>query len=362
MNQTRNRPRESILQLFDPLSCPEPHDVSAIDSDKENFTDDQLVVTNFFNPKKPPYSGLPPLTPRGRLVDLSMSMDGDMFSGGVIVEEEGEDLEEPSHHPCDTPEPILQHTHANTGNGEDDTITIQFGSNFPTPRMGELFATPRTPLAEAPFEMNITPVPRKKVYKREVIPPVTNSTAPTTQSLEISPQELSLSTVVHNINAAGVPFAAAKKYPGPRLVRKEAVPRIDEEKVLEERSPYDQPLTILVAPPPEDELSSGPAAPTVISESRFLRPRSHTTTAALSAHRSSVDLHASFSLQIQCPDASFDLLNDKISFLGMERYMLDQEDGIAECSFQQKSDEGETPTVADCKGTLSRSQDLLMAN
>lgn len=67
-----------------------------------------------------------------------------------------------------------------------------------------------------------------------------------------------------------------------------------------------------------------PSPPSASSQPHRLRPNPPKT----SSHdpkRRSIDLYSSFQLQLQSEDASFDLLNDKISFLasgsGMESFM-----------------------------------------
>lgn len=56
---------------------------------------------------------------------------------------------------------------------------------------------------------------------------------------------------------------------------------------------------------------------TTPNTSMTFRPN-HLTTSSADPRRTSVDLQSSFRLQLGSPDMSFDLLNDKISFLGQE--------------------------------------------
>jgi hypothetical protein len=90
-------------------------------------------------------------------------------------------------------------------------------------------------------------------------------------------------------------------------------------------TPSDTPLS----PPSNNPTQSSPShdiltAPTARPR---LRARAHTTSSpSFNPRRNSVDLHSSFNLQLNCPDASFDLLNDRISFFGGDAFAIDTDD------------------------------------
>jgi hypothetical protein len=350
-----NRPRESILELFDPLNCPLPSTPpSDSGSDKENVTTnheagpsgENLTMTAFFSrtykSKPSQVRTVPPLTPRGRLVDISMLVDGDM-SPGLPTEEE-EKVES-----LHTSEKVSSSIGENLGRDDDDTITVKLPSAFPTPRNS---STPRTPLAEIPFEIKLSPLPRKeKLHKREVDPPANRATT-TTQHPDNHPPPLSLSSIVNNVNAEGVPFAMARKFRPPKLRRKvvatcpqEIIP--SEEYLSEDKAPV-----IVIAPVPEDEPRNDPVLHQTFSKAKFLCPRSKAVTSTPKAKHSSADLHVSFNLQSQFPEASFDLMNDKISFLTMEKSLLYQDDETRDRQPPAEEQVQHVAKVANRTGTL----------
>ncbi|EGO24363.1 hypothetical protein SERLADRAFT_467536, partial [Serpula lacrymans var. lacrymans S7.9] len=90
-----------------------------------------------------------------------------------------------------------------------------------------------------------------------------------------------------------------------------------------------------------------------------LRPRSNTTTSSLDPRRTSVDLHTSFNWQLQCPEASFDLLNDRISFLGgqesflkglddMDEFNMEAEEEMMEALAKKENEENQNQNAQKC--------------
>ncbi|KAG1743475.1 hypothetical protein EDB19DRAFT_566449 [Suillus lakei] len=90
-------------------------------------------------------------------------------------------------------------------------------------------------------------------------------------------------------------------------------------------TPSDVPLS----PPSRYQTQSSLSRDTMAAPPARPRPRAraHTTSSpSFNPRRNSVDLHSSFNLQLQCPDASFDLLNDRISFFGGDTFTIDTDD------------------------------------
>ena len=149
-----SRPRPSILSLFDPLSS-ELDGATSSDSDKENDTYD------FFKPAtlKPIY--VPTRTLKRRLVDV----------GDITVEQPdmnallSDELEQEISYIVD--------------DDENDTLTFRDMAKAATPKWSSRHATvselpkvssPRTPLSEISLKDELTPLARKKPYKRQLVP------------------------------------------------------------------------------------------------------------------------------------------------------------------------------------------------
>jgi hypothetical protein len=270
-----SKPRNSILNLFDPLASP--------DSDKENSSPTRFTFFRLAHHEIP-------VKLTRRLVDV----------GDITVQ----DHELPNNDQNDsfvTATPCPQ-------------LTIDESSN----------TSPRTPLAELPLEHDVTPVVRSKTYKRSPL-------LPSDPDLVISPPHGILS-VINEVNSSGMSFAS----PSPRS---RLLPLPDEEDLTQDNLPSDaiapqiiissadslsnsvatldleMPSGSLItdttrpfdnnppSPPPEDSFQLLP----------ILRPTSPNTSTC-EANRHSVDLYSTFQLHLQSEEASFDLLNDKVSF------------------------------------------------
>ena len=174
--QTMNHPRNSILQLFDPLT---DHD------DKEN-TPSQDAMSAFFNRirsrNSAQYPHSPSLTPRGRLVDVTL--DEEWITGAIP--EEDDDQEEDLG-TDDTPWKFIPRNLAPFFHGHDDDDDEP---STPTPY------NPRTPLAEVPFKGDIAPLPRKRLYTRQTL---TDKKPSEIVSSPVYPPELSIASLRNTI-------------------------------------------------------------------------------------------------------------------------------------------------------------------
>ncbi|KIJ66845.1 hypothetical protein HYDPIDRAFT_166302 [Hydnomerulius pinastri MD-312] len=118
------------------------------------------------------------------------------------------------------------------------------------------------------------------------------------------------------------------------LVPSNTAPLLTETHFSESIVPPSPPSVSRDLPLPSPKTDSTPQSSSSIApadDSTYLsarpRPRHRSkTTSAFDPHRSSVDLHSSFNWQLQCPEASFDLINDRVSFFGGDSFMLDTTD------------------------------------
>lgn len=270
---TMSRPRESLLSLFDPLHGDVAADDGNLsddyDSDKENSAPPAADMTmgTFFQSFK---TSVPP-QPKAlnkRLVDI-----GDITveePSLVSVSEDDEDEAE--------------------FDDENNFFNLALAEQTPRPRPPPAVSapprpSPRTPFGELQVGPDATPVSSRRTVERQLFP---------RNGLTISPNKSSdgpLSSLVDSINAEGVSFSQLGL----------AKPRVPEITVS---SPIATPFTAEFALSPrtttrDDSLQSSLGANS--------SPRSN---------RLSLDLQASFQLHFDSPEDSFDLLNDKISFLG----------------------------------------------
>ncbi|KAF9040432.1 hypothetical protein BDZ89DRAFT_1129037 [Hymenopellis radicata] len=267
-----NRPRESILSLFDPLHDGAISDDGEAsddyDSDKENSAPPAADMTmgTFFKSFKPTATSQPVVL-RKRLVDVGDVTVDESYLASVSEDDEDEDEfdDENNFLPVEqTPRPAIIH--------------------------GTLRPSPRTPFMELQSEHEATPVAAKRMLKRQLFPQ--------RKGLTVAPTKPDgpLSSVVDFINAEGVSFSDSKlpKSPVPAITisSPDATPTTAEFPHSSETLPDDD----------GDDLES----PT---------PRAPKAPGSLT-DRLSLDLQASFQLHFDSPEASFDLLNDKISFFG----------------------------------------------
>ncbi|KIK96434.1 hypothetical protein PAXRUDRAFT_309706 [Paxillus rubicundulus Ve08.2h10] len=372
-----NHPRYSVLSLFDPLVNTTPASKREMaspspDSDKENaepcsrtttnyFDSDTLTMTAFFNRTyntHPNNNYCSPVALRKRLVDVGdVTLTTDDVSDHMGRLSIGEESIE--HH----------HIHSEFGDeDENDLITPHRTPTAPVfiPQSSQqVQGNSRTPLAD--ISLDATPVPSKSGNTLPSSVHVPEGTPLTKSELPESP--VTIFRVPHSQNAApvGSPLASVinainstdyiNEYHSnignqPVAILVSEPPETDDTLNLSAtnlgppRTPlvtdlltethFSEAITPPSPPSPLRDLPSShgsnilPSTSAAADDSALLsarprpRPRSRTTTAAF--HRSSVDLHSSFNWQLQCPEASFDLINDRISFFGGESFMLDTAD------------------------------------
>ena len=287
-----SRPRPSILSLFDPLSS-ELDRTSSPDSDKENDTSD------FFKPSstlKPTY--VSSRTLKRRLVDV----------GDITVE-----------HPdmnALLSDELEQEISYIVDDDENDTLTFRDMAKAATPKWSSRHATiletpkvssPRTPLSEISLKDELTPLARKKPYKRQLIPTTPKGSEST--CLAFPPSISSCSSSSCPPSNTEVPEVRVNDEPQSSSIPANSlgdlsVPRAT---TLNQSIPAETLVTgivplSLVAP------VSFPAQP----RTRHLSPTPSTD----NANRYSVDLQTSFQIHFPSQDTTFDLLKDKIPFLG----------------------------------------------
>ncbi|KAJ6504367.1 hypothetical protein DFH09DRAFT_1289419 [Mycena vulgaris] len=318
-----NRPRPSVLQLFDPLSTRDAH---SPESDKEN----SLPDSDFFPHWQTHVKHLSPVRLTRRLVevgdvtvDLDGVGDGDGLQDGDGAEEDEDD--------------------------ENDTIGL------PAP------ATPRTPLGDVTFDRERTPM-RSKMYRRKpnVSPVVPNPAR----------DDCAFASVVDTTNASD---ATLDSNGAPSVVI---------------FSPDDSPsssngdaLSTFLATPALVTPTGSLIADTTLAfptpseaSTSLIVPNSQPSplpSASFNPDRSSADLHSSFAwhMDMNSAESSFDLLNDKISFLGHsdeDSYYV--EGGLGPVSEQEDSNgsdagsntHAELGRVAAPDNSLSRSGSPLL--
>ncbi|KAF8898938.1 hypothetical protein BD779DRAFT_1795495 [Infundibulicybe gibba] len=311
---TANRPRNSILNLFDPLSLDSPdRNAPSPDSDKENTT----PSLNFCSqPHKPP------AVLKRRLVDVGdITMDEVSMHMPLIDEEEPED--------------------GFNEDSENDTITLHHIAASPirslldatepfSPSSSKL--GPRTPFAELTLDYDATPRPKAHHRPVHASPCSSPERIRPNTTLSASP----LASVINAVNSSGVSFAGACSA---------SLPHNPEETTSGDvQEPQEIPKIAISAP---DALAESFVALTIDGTAHLdspsdnipgpsqtytrLRPNPPNTSSR-DSNRSSVDLQSSFYIHLQSSDASFDLLNDKISFFssvnGTDSFMntLDEDD------------------------------------
>ncbi|SJL06286.1 uncharacterized protein ARMOST_09622 [Armillaria ostoyae] len=287
-----NRPRESLLTLFDPLfgSVSQRNggdssiELDDYDSEKENNMPlgDVSMISFFSGSLKQACPQPAPL--RRRLVDVGdVTVDNTLLMNEVL-EEIGEDEE-----------------------SDDENSTVILGLVGKTPRAPStsvnIVATPRlnprTPFAELRMEREVTPVSHKRLLTRQK-----QYTSPAAACDSATQPQSSLSSLVEAVTSAGVSFAGSKpafSEAWPNVVP--VSPKVPEVAITSplQTSPVNIPL---------------PSSPIDISDLDAPTPRPRRLPPPIRAHdRQSLDLQSSFQLQFDSAESSFDLLTDKISFL-----------------------------------------------
>lgn len=366
-----SHPRYSLLNLFDPLNATPRSEVTTPDSlsgsDKENaepsyesyYESDRLTMTAFFNRTyKTQSKHYSPVVLRTRLVDVGdmtiMDETADLLNGLTIEEEPEDDVDNTSlvHESMDIDEqdslvtpmnspPRQTHNRYNSA----QTPLSEDSEQTPTPHVQ------RIPLAD--ISMDATPVPRKVVKFALASPEAPHSgverysspvTAVRASHATLAPAGSPLASVINAINFTDQNVPSVVRIPE-HATPTIAVPRegnlgsstaqvspSPSTALLTRTHPSELMLTPSDAPlsPPfkyQTQLSPSHDTLTTPTARPRLRARAHTTSSpSFNTHRNSVDLYSSFNLQLNCPDASFDLLNDRISFFGGDAFAIDTDD------------------------------------
>ena len=289
-----SRPRPSILSLFDPLSSELDRAISP-DSDKENDTSDFFKPTGTLK-----HIYVSSRTLKRRPVDV----------GDITVE-----------HPdmnALLSDELEQEISYIVDDDENDTLTFRDMAKAATPKWSSRHATvletpkvssPRTPLSEISLKDELTPLARKKSYKRQFAP---TSPKGSESSCLVFPPSISSRSSSSPPSYTEVPEVRVNDEPVPQSSSIPANSLGDSSeslfpRTLDQSIPAEMPVTgtlplTLVAPAP---CSAQPKA-------RHLSPASSTD----NANRYSVDLQTSFQIHFPSLDATFDLLKDKIPFFG----------------------------------------------
>ncbi|TFY53076.1 hypothetical protein EVJ58_g9654 [Rhodofomes roseus] len=308
-----NRPRNSVLYMFDPLeSMTTPRRDGSPDSgssDKENDIQPG-EVTVFFNRIYTTQMNTAPKNPNGKLIDIGDTTTDDVFGEETVD--------------CMTASPADTSSAARTPDGHP---------------------TKRTPLGDIEIEAvpmsagaaASPPDPTNPVFDEEddATPLRVVTAAPTGAPLADVINSINLSAMT--ISGSAPPSPLANRSPLPPLREDSDEDGTDEEGELrpncgEVEDTVSIPLMITVSSPTSTYEESNSLTDWVLppsSESPTDRLFASSTVAPLpptrrplvknripndDPRRASVDLQASFNMQMQSAEMSFDLLNDKISF------------------------------------------------
>ena len=400
MPGTTNRPRSSLLDMFDPLASARPstpmrRDVHSPDSgsDKENAepayvspsasaaagtgsADSPLTLTKFFSRTYTQYKALPPkMPPMGVLIDF-----GDVTAGedtdldkldGVLADEDEHDGDD-------------EHENENDENGEN-------GQAQDENRNKDENAGPSTALcpsadrhvSDAPATADVDPMPQRRPLadillddqeqhqEQPLSSPLTRKLAAALAStaspafgapkLTAAPATSPLASVINAINgtstapptrtsptSASSPSSSSSSTPTVRPTPPQI--RVVPPEHLVSAQPPLSPLDVDSSAPTSPE-SPSPPRPHITTTGTGPRGGTAASASDLDPRRNSVDLQASFSMHFQCPEVSFDLLNDKISFLGLAQESMMDMDG--EDGFDLAGEERAMDALADRLGRAS---------
>lgn len=311
------RPRDSILCLFDPLAAPSTpeRETPSADSASDKENDGPGQVTVFFNRIYTKETSSQPVSTscRGNLIDFGDTSLHDEYEASLLDEDCGG---------------------MNFGDGGmlylatllvwsdlavDDSMS--FGP-VTCAAPGNAVSPLRQPLADIRIETVTEPVVQPKLIEgldspeRIAWPKESNLVSPT-----VAPKGAPLADVINSINLSALSLSRSPSPTPSRLPTDDALPLPEtEDESLRSTDSFPE---ISVCPPDEEPVvPSHPTTPISSPESlsapRPAMRRLQANTSAADHRRVSVDLQSSFSLQMQSPEMSFDLLNDKISFLSQE--------------------------------------------
>ncbi|KAG6911583.1 hypothetical protein DXG01_011886 [Tephrocybe rancida] len=308
-------PRYSILNLFDPLASEAPsRDAPSPDSDKENSSPPIDTDISFFG-RAPKQAS--PVRLKRRLVDVGDITTDDPTMLSMLTEED--ELDESM---CDD---------------ENDTFTLpRFELPTATPTQPAFVqqvtpanTSPRTPLGD--LSLDLTPVPRNKMFRRPPPPP---SALAFSDALPTSTETSSFASVIDAVTASGASFADPVN-PSPEYHNHDYInePHSPNNRSDDIKAPIitvtssdelgsstctlnlDTPATLLKdTSQPIISSHSEPSSDTSLELPRATLRPNPARTSSQDPNRRSIDLYSSFHLQLTSEEASFDLLNDKISF------------------------------------------------
>ncbi|KAI0925684.1 hypothetical protein AcV5_008355 [Taiwanofungus camphoratus] len=323
---TTNKPRNSVLYLFDPLKSPvTPRRDSSPDSgsDKENDAPPG-EFTVFFNRIYPSKNHAVLKTPEGRLIDFSDTTMDDAWATDEAIEiEPNEDMNHPEGSPC-------------VSQGRSET-------RLQTPSMS------RIPLADIDLEKTPRSHPiRIPPRLRQDIEKLPDDSIPASH-VTAAPSSSPLAEVINAINLSAMTISAAEPSTPTTLCGSSKRVQENEEAADTSLSP-EFPQIRVCSPPPSDSsavtIALQPSPPTnrlTAGSAPTLRPPSATQISVDDPRRTSVDLHTSFSLHMQSAEMSFDLLNDKIPFLGSAQDSFWA--GIDDADFDMEAEEKNMETI-----------------
>lgn len=335
------RPRSSILDLFDPLALQDSsRDTPSPDSDKENCLDSDLSF--FGRPAKAPS----PVRLKRRLIDV-----GDIT------------IDDPTIHPMLTEEDELEDSMCDD---DSDTMTLRIpivtpARDITVQKVTPSHAGPRTPLAELSIDCDMTPIVRTKMYRRQ---PPPSAFASSDAILPASSETSSFAFVIDAVTASGVSFAGSSRPSSDcELANEDQPENLTSCKIETPQGtiiPINEPSNAISAlsldTHPEKDTPQ-PVVPESLSESSdtsisIEHPRSTLrssppTTSSQDKKRQSIDLCTSFHLQLQSEEASFDLLNDKISLFASMGSMDSFLNGMEDDDFDVAIEEAKLQATVD---------------
>jgi hypothetical protein len=198
---------------------------------------------------------------------------------------------------------------------ENDTLTFRDMAKAATPKWSSRHTTvsetpkvssPRTPLSEISLKDELTPLARKKPYKRQVVPTTPKGSESACLAFPSSISSSSSSSCPPSYTE--VPEVRVNDEPVPQ---NSSIPASSLGDSSESLFPHTLSQSI-----PADTGSLPPSlvvpAPCPVQRTRHLSP----TSPADTGNRYSVDLQTSFQIHFPSHDTTFDLLKDKISFFG----------------------------------------------
>lgn len=320
----QNRPRNSILSLFDPLNASpfeRETNSSSPDSDKENAnpTISSDPTTLFFNRAYKSSQSIPPKpsTLTHRLIDVGdATIDNISIGTGGVLGNEGNAEEFRREEVENGVYGEVEELGLGVDNDQDEILNLRDTAQSCLPKSPEQKAAAtfaermlRTPLAEIILDDEATPLPNSKIFKRHFVQP---APLPSLESITEASD-----SVIHN---------EAKK--SPPEIRISSADNLSlsfsdlDETSFTANAKSRQSSKVLIDNPNSQSSAF----------SRHLRTNTTSNTRS-EINRCSADLQSSFFMQMQSPESSFDLLHDKVSFLSQESSLESMLDILEDESF-----------------------------